>query len=287
MARGKQTCKILKEIRRQIAEANDIEFVTSDCRYKGDCLGTCPKCEAEVRYLEQQLRKRQLMGKAVAIAGISAGLIAFSGCGSSDKPQSGFEDGTLLGEPTEVLEDDFEWFDEGELPTEEVVDSIRAAAMKVINADKAPISYTNQEQESTGIKTVKCPSTFNQTEESASTKKDKEQKIYAVVGEVAETQPEFPGGSEAMYQFIVENLKYPSTCENIQGRAIVQFLVDDTGHVHSPEIAKSDFSESFNQEIIRIVNLFPQFKPGEKDGLPATMWTAIPIVFRSENTDKP
>lgn len=76
MARGKQTCKILKEIRRQIAEANDIEFVTSECRYKGDCLGTCPKCEAEVRYLEQQLRKRQLVGKLVNLAGISAGAIA-------------------------------------------------------------------------------------------------------------------------------------------------------------------------------------------------------------------
>ena len=76
MARGKQTCKILKEIRRQIAEANDIEFVTSECRYKGDCLGTCPKCEAEVRYLEQQLSKRQLAGKLVNLAGISAGAIA-------------------------------------------------------------------------------------------------------------------------------------------------------------------------------------------------------------------
>lgn len=76
MVRGKQTCKILKEIRRQIAESNDIEFVTSECRYKGDCLGTCPKCEAEVRYLEQQLRKRQLAGKLVNLAGISAGVIA-------------------------------------------------------------------------------------------------------------------------------------------------------------------------------------------------------------------
>lgn len=76
MARGKQTCKILKEIRRQIAEANDIEFVTSECRYKGDCLGTCPKCEAEVRYLEQQLRRRQLAGKLVNLAGISVGTIA-------------------------------------------------------------------------------------------------------------------------------------------------------------------------------------------------------------------
>ena len=76
MARGKQTCKILKEIRRQIAVANDIEFATSECRYKGDCLGTCPKCEAEVRYLEQQLRARSLAGKAVTLAGISAGALA-------------------------------------------------------------------------------------------------------------------------------------------------------------------------------------------------------------------
>lgn len=76
MARGKQTCKILKEIRRQIAEANDIEFITSECRYKGDCLGICPKCEAEVRYLEQQLRARSLAGKGVAIAGISAASLA-------------------------------------------------------------------------------------------------------------------------------------------------------------------------------------------------------------------
>ncbi len=76
MARGKQTCKILKEIRRQIAEANGIEFATSECRYKGDCLGTCPKCEDEVRYLEQQLHARSLAGKAIALAGISAASLA-------------------------------------------------------------------------------------------------------------------------------------------------------------------------------------------------------------------
>lgn len=76
MARGKKTCKILKEIRRQIAEANGIEFATSECRYKGDCLGTCPKCEAEVHYLEQQLRARSLAGKAITLAGISAASLA-------------------------------------------------------------------------------------------------------------------------------------------------------------------------------------------------------------------
>ena len=71
MARGKRICRILKEIRRQIAEANDIEFVTSECKFQGDCLGTCPKCEAEVRYLEEQLERRRMLGKAVLLAGIS------------------------------------------------------------------------------------------------------------------------------------------------------------------------------------------------------------------------
>lgn len=82
MKRGKETCRILKDIRRQIAEANDIEFITSECRYQGDCLGTCPKCEAEVRYLEQQLSARHASGKAIALAGISAGLFMAS-CSSS------------------------------------------------------------------------------------------------------------------------------------------------------------------------------------------------------------
>lgn len=106
MTRGKQICKRLKEIRRQIAEANDIEFMTSECRYKGDCLGTCPKCEAEVRYLEQQLRSRSLAGKAVALAGISAGMILMSGCsGTSSKQPSE----TLQGEPVEIADTlDFE-----------------------------------------------------------------------------------------------------------------------------------------------------------------------------------
>ncbi len=78
MKQGKNTCKILKEIRRQIAEANDIEFITSECRYQGDCLGTCPKCEAEVRYLEQQLEKKRLAGKAATIIGVSMGITSLA-----------------------------------------------------------------------------------------------------------------------------------------------------------------------------------------------------------------
>lgn len=78
---GKSRCKILKEIRKQIALNNDIEFVVSECKYKGDCLGTCPKCEQELRYLEAELLKRRREGKKIAVAGIAAALIAAStGC---------------------------------------------------------------------------------------------------------------------------------------------------------------------------------------------------------------
>ena len=78
---GKSKCKILKQIRQQIATENDIEFITSECKFQGECSGTCPKCEAEVRYLEQELQKRRQAGKAVAIAGIATALIvSASGC---------------------------------------------------------------------------------------------------------------------------------------------------------------------------------------------------------------
>lgn len=80
MTRGKQTCRILKEIRRQIAEANNIEYVTSECRFKGECAGTCPLCEAEVRYLEQELHMRKVMGKAVVLAGLSVEMIGMAAC---------------------------------------------------------------------------------------------------------------------------------------------------------------------------------------------------------------
>ena len=88
MARGKQTCKILKEIRKQIAEENDIELVISECTYQGDCLGTCPKCEAEVRYLERELEKRQRMGKAAVVAGLSVGLMSSSQMAMAQQPDS-------------------------------------------------------------------------------------------------------------------------------------------------------------------------------------------------------
>lgn len=85
--KGKGKCKILKDIRRKIAEENGIDYVTTDCKYQGDCTGTCPKCESEVRYLEAELEKRRSAGKAVLVAGIAASMVvAMPGCAASNSP---------------------------------------------------------------------------------------------------------------------------------------------------------------------------------------------------------
>ena len=80
MKRGKKICETLKGIRRDIAEANEIDYPPTECTHEGDCAGTCPKCESETRWLERQLRARQALGKAVAIAGLSVALGAMSSC---------------------------------------------------------------------------------------------------------------------------------------------------------------------------------------------------------------
>lgn len=103
--KGKEKCKALKEIRRQIAEKNDIPYVVSQCKHQGDCLGTCPRCEAELRYLERELAIRQGLGKAAAVAGISMSICAsLTACsseteGTAPAPDSGYEDITGDVEP--------------------------------------------------------------------------------------------------------------------------------------------------------------------------------------------
>lgn len=108
MERGKRRCKILKDIRRQIAEANDIAFITSECKHKGDCAGTCPKCEAEVRYLEEQLERRRSLGQITRLAGIAAGIGALVAACDPEDPNEGLfagEPEPLGGDPVEFMHD--------------------------------------------------------------------------------------------------------------------------------------------------------------------------------------
>ena len=92
MGTGKEVCLILKGIRQKIADANGISYQPKECHHKGDCTGTCPACEAEIRYLERELKARKGNGFGMKVAGIAAGICAtvipMTAAAQSVKPDS-------------------------------------------------------------------------------------------------------------------------------------------------------------------------------------------------------
>ncbi len=99
---GKSTCNALKQIRKEIADANGIAYSIDECNYMGECSGTCPKCESELRYIENELMKRQALGKTVVLAGLATSLTVFSGfsCGVGRQIE-----GDVARQPQDTIED--------------------------------------------------------------------------------------------------------------------------------------------------------------------------------------
>ena len=74
MKHGRFICDTLKAIRLDIARANGIEYAPAKCNHKGDCAGTCPACESEMRFLDREIARRRSLGKAALVAGVSLAL---------------------------------------------------------------------------------------------------------------------------------------------------------------------------------------------------------------------
>lgn len=68
---GKEKCELLKAMRREIAEANGIVYLTSECTFQGNCPGYCPKCDAEARYLDSELNRLAKEGKEIKVSNIA------------------------------------------------------------------------------------------------------------------------------------------------------------------------------------------------------------------------
>ena len=100
--KGKQICSYLKSVRRKVAAANGIDLEIPDCTFEGECSGTCPRCEAEVRQLEQALSQRQRLSQKVAIVGVAMGL-ALSGMSAASAQNVNPQDSASCVRTTEGL----------------------------------------------------------------------------------------------------------------------------------------------------------------------------------------
>ena len=114
--------------------------------------------------------------------------------------------------------------------------------------------------------------------------KPQSKKVYNSV----EQMPEFPGGVAALMRYLQENIKYPSEAakNDIEGRVIVQFIIDKTGEVEDVKVVRP-VSEELDAEAVRVVKTLPKFEPGRQDGEAVAVWYTLPISFKLQSKSQP
>ena len=101
------------------------------------------------------------------------------------------------------------------------------------------------------------------------------------VHQVCEEMPEFPGGMAECMKYLSKNINYPEDCkkEGVQGRVIVQFVVDKDGSIKNPTIARG-VHPSLDKEALRVLSSMPNWKPGKQKGEAVKVRYTIPVMFR-------
>ena len=96
-----------------------------------------------------------------------------------------------------------------------------------------------------------------------------------------EQMPQFPGGDAALMKYIDSHIQYPpeATKNNIQGRVILQFVVDKTGEIGEVKVVRS-VDKDLDKEAVRIVKTLPKFIPGRQNGQAVAVWYTLPVTFK-------
>lgn len=102
-------------------------------------------------------------------------------------------------------------------------------------------------------------------------------KIY----EVVEVMPAFPGGSEALYKWLTNNLHYPEAAkkQKVQGRVVVRFVVETDGSITDAKAVNSP-NQLLSEEALRVVKFMPRWEPGKIKGKPVRSHFLLPITFK-------
>ena len=109
-----------------------------------------------------------------------------------------------------------------------------------------------------------------------------EEEEEEVVFMVVESMPEFPGGQQALFKYLAENVKYPVIAQEngIQGRVICQFVVNKDGSIVDVVAVRSSGEASLDKEAIRVISSMPKWKPGKQRGKPVRVKYTVPVNFR-------
>ena len=104
----------------------------------------------------------------------------------------------------------------------------------------------------------------------------KNQKVFDVV----EQMPEYPGGIQALFEYLSQNVKYPADAEKqkVEGRVIATFVVETDGSISSIEVVKPAFP-SLDAEAIRVLSGMPKWTPGKQSGKEVRVKYTVPINF--------
>lgn len=94
--------------------------------------------------------------------------------------------------------------------------------------------------------------------------------------------PSFPGGQEALLDFLSQNVKYPPIAQKngIQGRVIVQFVVAKDGKISDVVVVRSGGDPSLDREAVRVIKSMPRWEPGKRRGKPIRVKYTAPVNFR-------
>ena len=109
---------------------------------------------------------------------------------------------------------------------------------------------------------------------------EEEEQIFQVV----EDDPQFPGGIQELMKYLQKNIKYPSICQEqgIQGRVIVQFVVEKDGSIADVHVIKA-VNPYLDKEAVRVVSTMPKWSPGKQRGKPVRVRFTLPVTFRLNN----
>lgn len=104
----------------------------------------------------------------------------------------------------------------------------------------------------------------------------KNQQVFDVV----EQMPEYPGGIQALFEYLMQNVKYPEDAEKqkVEGRVIATFVVETDGSISNIEVVRPVFP-SLDAEAIRVLSGMPKWKPGLQNGKEVRVKYTVPINF--------